>query len=287
MPLCACRAKSVRCLKSLPQNVNNARIQAESNEVPLGIRRPSKKGSMTLEAAVIIPVAALFLAVLLFWFRVLEIETEVYTALNYASRKTAAIRVMSENSTGELALAEGYFFEKLAEAEYADEYLSSAQKLVILAESKVSGDYVDLIADYRIKLPISFFSLKDISIRQECKSRKWIGSKSEDSDDVYVYVTENGTVYHLTKSCRYLELSIQTKSRSELEALRNQNGHKYYECERCAAKNTGQDGVYTTDYGTAYHYSLECSGLKRTVSIVKKSDVEDKKLCSKCAKNSK
>lgn len=45
------------------------------------------KGSYTLEAAVIIPVAAVFFLTLLFSFRVLQIQTEVQEALNYASRK--------------------------------------------------------------------------------------------------------------------------------------------------------------------------------------------------------
>ena len=45
------------------------------------------KGSYTLEAAVIIPVAAVFFLTLLFFFRVLQIQTEVQEALNYASRK--------------------------------------------------------------------------------------------------------------------------------------------------------------------------------------------------------
>ena len=47
------------------------------------------KGSYTLEAAVIIPVTAVFFLTLLFFFRVLQIQTEVQEALNYASRKTA------------------------------------------------------------------------------------------------------------------------------------------------------------------------------------------------------
>jgi hypothetical protein len=177
---------------------------------------------------------------------------------------------------------------KLSEAETAGHYLSSAQKAVILIKSKLEGDYVDLIADYRIRLPLAFFSVKDIHIRQESKSRKWTGSTSDGSDDVYVYVTETGTVYHLTKECKYLDLSIQTATTSKLGTLKNKSGHKYSACGRCAAKNNnGSKTVYITDYGDCYHYSLECSGLKRTISVVLKSEVEDKNLCSKCKKNAK
>jgi hypothetical protein len=259
----------------------------ERNEVPLCTRIKRKKASFTLEAAVVIPLAAGFLVAMLFWFRVLEVETEVYTALSYASRQTAAASALSGNDGEEFALAEVFFLSKLSKAENAGKYLSTAQKLMLLAESEVDGDYVDLVADYRISLPIAFFALKDIHIRQESKSRKWTGSQSDDSDEVYVYVTETGTVYHLTRECRYLDLSIRSADSGEVGTLRNQNGHKYYECERCAARKTKSNFVYVTDYGAAFHYSLECSGLKRTVSIILKSQAEDKKVCSKCAQNAK
>jgi hypothetical protein len=285
VPLCASIEKIISLFKSLPQGANKKVKKEDGNEVPLCTPGKAVKASFTLEAAVVIPIAAGFLAVILFWFRVLEVETEVYAALNYASRKTAAAGVMSEESAAELALAESLFLSKLSKAENAGNYLSAEQKLLLLAGSDLDGDYVDLIADYRIPLPIAFFSVKDIHIRQESRSRKWTGRKSEDSDQVYVYITETGTVYHLTKSCSYLDLSIRQSDISEMAVLRNAGGHKYYECEQCAAKNTGQSVVYVTDYGAAFHYTLECSGLKRSVKVVLKTEVGDRKLCSKCAKN--
>jgi uncharacterized CHY-type Zn-finger protein len=255
------------------------------NEVPLCTRGKPAKASFTLEAAVILPLVAAFLAVILFWFRVLEVETEVYAALNYASRQTAAAGTLSENDSAELVLAEGFFLSKLSQAGTAGNYLSSTQKKLLLTNSVLDGDYVDLIADYRIKLPVAFFSVKDIHIRQESKSRKWTGSKPDDADGVYVYVTETGTVYHLTKECKYLDLSIRRVDPADLVSLRNVSVHKYYECEHCAEKNTENETVYVTDYGDAFHYSVECSGLKRSIYVVLKSEVGEKKLCSKCAKN--
>jgi hypothetical protein len=262
-------------------------IRKENNGVPLCKTIRSVKASITLEAAIVVPLVAGFLAMLLFWFRVLEVETEVYEALAYASRQTAAVGRLSDSEAAELAMAEGFFLSKLSKAETAGNYLSSAQKAVMLVGSKLDGDYVDLIADYRIGLPIGFFSVRNIHIRQESKSRKWTGSASDGTDDVYVYVTETGTVYHLTKECKYLDLSIQTANASELGTLSNKSGHKYSACNRCAAKNNIPKIVYITDYGDNYHDSLGCSGLKRTISVVLKSEVEDKNLCSKCKKNAK
>ena len=67
------------------------------------------KGSYTLEAAVIIPVTAVFFLTLLFFFRVLQIQTEVQEALNYASRKTACEAAAVSSQTGLLVSAEAYF----------------------------------------------------------------------------------------------------------------------------------------------------------------------------------
>jgi hypothetical protein len=273
--------------KSLPGKSNRIHIRKEDNGVPLCKTIRPVKASITLEAAIVVPLVAGFLATILFWFRVLEVETEVYEALAYASRQTAAVARLSDSEAAELAVAEGFFLSKLSKAETAGNYLSSAQKTIILAGSKLDGDYVDLIADYRVGLPVAFFSLKDIHIRQESKSRKWTGSTSDGTDDVYVYVTETGTVYHLTKECKYLDLSIQTAGTSEIGTLCNKSGHKYSACSRCAAKNNGKGIVYITDYGDNYHCSLGCSGLKRTISLVLKSEVEDKNICSKCKKNAK
>jgi hypothetical protein len=271
-------------LESLPGNADNKRNKNRNNEVPLCA---CCKASITVEAAVVIPLVTGLLVTLLFWFRVLEVETEVYEALTYASRQTAAVGNLSEQEGAELVLAEAFFQTKLSKAKNAGKYLSALQNLVILADSTTNGDYVDLVADYRISLPITFFTVRDIHIRQESKSRKWIGSTSDDAEDAYVYITESGTVYHLTKSCRYLDLTIRTENVSELQTARNKSGHKYYECERCASKNTGQSMIYITDYGDSYHYSLECSGLKRSVSVVPISETGDMRVCSKCAKNAK
>jgi hypothetical protein len=288
VPLCSLFIEIKTLFKSLPKNANSPGLKKETNEVPLCICTKQAKASITLEAAVVVPLVAGFLAMILFWFRVLEVETEVYAALSYASRQTAAVGSLSDNTSAELALAESFFLTKLAEADTAGSYLGTSQKAVMLAGSSLDGEYVDLVADYRIKLPVSFFSVKDIHIRQESKSRKWTGdTKTDDADDVYVYVAENGTVYHLTRDCKYLELSIKTVEVSQIGGLRNRSEHKYYECERCAAKNTGQKTCYITDYGDSYHYSLSCSGLKRTVHIVPKSEVGDKRVCSKCEKNAK
>ncbi len=256
----------------------------DAKETPLRICRRSKRGSFTLEAACVIPFTAAFLAFILCFFRVLAVETEVYAALNYAGRRAAAMGHTSGKELAGLSVAEGLFLTKLRESETASTCLNGADALLAISGSSQNKEYYTLSADYSIPLPIPFFLIHEVPVHQEIKCRKWIGSSSAGEEKAYVYVTETGTVYHVTKKCTYLDLSIREIKPAEIEDLRNKNGHKYYECERCVAKNTDSKHWYVTDYGDCFHNSLQCSGLKRTITVLLREEVTDKRPCSKCAK---
>jgi hypothetical protein len=276
--LCVNEAKKTLSKYACPGAGNGS-----DNGAPLWIcRKQAAKASLTLEAAVVIPLVAGFLAVLLMFFRVLEVETEIYSALSYAGRKTAAITTAADDEAAELVLAEVYFREALADYDAVSDYVKGGTYGVSLLSSDFSGDYVCLKANYRVVFPVGFFNRNGISVFQESKSRKWTGSTgSTDGADAWVYITETGTVYHSTRECSYLDLSIQNVSYGQVESLRNRNQHKYYACELCG-EESAVTLVYITDYGTTYHTKLECSGLKRTIYQVQKSEVETMGGCSKC-----
>ena len=270
--------------KSLPKSANKTMSKQDAKETPLRICRRSKRGSFTLEAACVIPFTAAFLAFILCFFRVLAVETEVYAALNYAGRRAAAMGHTSGKELAGLSVAEGLFLTKLRESETASTCLNGVDALLAISGSSQNEEYYTLSADYSIPLPIPFFLIHEVPVHQEIKCRKWIGSNSAGEEKAYVYVTETGTVYHVTKKCTYLDLSIREIKPAEIEDLRNKNGHKYYECERCVAKNTDSKHWYVTDYGDCFHNSLQCSGLKRTITVLLREEVTDKRPCSKCAK---
>lgn len=243
---------------------------------------PLFRGSYTLEAAVIIPVLAMFFVTILFFFRVLQVQTQVQEALDYASRKTACEASAINSQAGLLVSAEAYFLKELNRYDLPQKYVYGGKKAIVLLQSDFFGSYIDLRADYYMKIPVSFFKIKGLTIHQASKCHKWIGDR-EDTDEVdYVYVTEHGTVYHISRKCHYLDLSIQTVATAQIQAKRNKNNHKYYACSECAAKNTGTGVMYITDYGTCYHTSLSCSGLKRTIYLVRLDEVGDKGPCGKC-----
>ncbi len=270
--------------ESLPKNARQKTEDAFCNGAPLCARR----GSFTLEAAVVIPLTAAFLAALLFFFRVLQIQTAVSGALSYAGRKSAAASSFSDSETAELAAAKLYFLKTLSKDENIDRYVRGGKLGISLAGSDFCGEYIALEAAYEIQLPVHFFSVRGIPVIQKSVNRKWTGESADGEEaDPFVYITPEGTVYHLSTSCHYLDLSIQTVKSAEIGRLRNQNGHKYYACERCAAENPKQKDLYITDYGTVYHASLQCSGLKRTIYEVRLSEVGTRGACSKCAAGKK
>ncbi len=124
-----------------------------------------------------------------------------------------------------------------------------------------------------------------------CKglARAWTGRSPEDavkgsgSQKEYVYVAENASVYHTSSECTHIDLSIHQIASSDVGSIRNTDGGKYHACERCAANPSAFGTLYITDHGDRYHTSIECSGLKRTVKMVEKSEAEDLRQCSRCS----
>lgn len=119
--------------------------------------------------------------------------------------------------------------------------------------------------------------------------RAWTGRKNTDSDadtpegDSLVYVTEYGTVYHTDSSCSHLHLGIRSMSAAQAERQRNYSGKKYYACEKCAAHAAAGGTVYLTEYGEKFHCSPDCSGLTRTVRMVPLSELDGMRECRDCA----
>jgi hypothetical protein len=153
---------------------------------------------------------------------------------------------------------------------------------------------IDIILMYDIKLPLQFIHTRNIPVIQRVRLRGWNGHQVAVKDSIveepngeeeYVYIAETGTVYHTTKSCTHLRLSVKESLIDQVDNLRNDSGGKYKKCELCGsfANKTNGKTVFITNKGDKYHYNLNCSGLKRTVITILKSQIGDRKLCTRCA----
>lgn len=149
-------------------------------------------------------------------------------------------------------------------------------------------DIVDLVFTYRLKPACNFYQYKGYYLVNRCRMRAWTGYdplECEEDEGRYVYITENGTVYHLTKTCTYLDLSIMPVSSEELTELRNVYGEKYSSCKSCTkGKTDDSEQLFVTAMGSSYHTSLTCKGLRRTIHMVLLSEVKNMPACSRCGK---
>ena len=144
--------------------------------------------------------------------------------------------------------------------------------------------YIDLKATYFVRINIPFFRNFSTKCTENIRQRAYLGRHDEEADgekaekeDTYVYVTENGVVYHNSRSCAYLKPDVHTST------VGSASTSGYTKCKYCGGSDDGTGGsVYITTYGDAYHFRQNCSRLKRTVERKKKSEVHLPP-CSKCA----
>lgn len=266
----------------------------------------SRKAVLTIEAAAVLPFFACFLVFVLYFFRILQVHAGVAQALQYTGRRMAAECSLSgqaaekepeqdgkepeqdgSRNTGiaERLKAELFFTKQLKKQNCPLQYVTHGISGISLLQSDFSGNYIELRAVYWMQFPLRLPRKLEYRIVQVQKCRKWTGfqpGQDTQDDDTWLYYTEYGTVYHASRSCTHLDLSIRGVSYAQAGSLRNSSGGKYHKCEKCGSSASGQGMVYITSYGDRYHGSLTCSGLKRSIYMIRRSQASDKRMCSKC-----
>ncbi len=238
------------------------------------------RGSATVEAALLMPFFLFGILAIYGMLQCRRAEAELYEACVKTAEYTAEYCSIGEmNPLVPMLVFDSYVDDR----SLVERYVEGGTGGVLFFLSHMEGEYVVLEAYYRLKLTIPFFplsgSLRHLTIRQ----RAYIGDQSgeesnaESEEDVYVYVTENREVYHMSRSCTHLELSPSLAELSDAKA------QHYTACEFCGIDAAAV--VIITPEGDRYHSSPDCSGLKRTVYRVKKSSVAGLSPCSRCGGN--
>lgn len=240
------------------------------------------KGSYTLEAAVVIPLVAVYLVTILFFFSILEIQCKVDEALIYAGRKTAVESSVVSSEEALFLSAEAYLLYALREDTLIEKYVKHGSLGVLLWNSDFENETIILRADYVVELPISLWGIGEIRLHSQNTFRKWTGDRALDEKEDYVYVALYGEVYHKDLLCRSINLSVQSTTVERIDYLRGKNGQIYKECQRCSWEDEEKERVYYTDYGEWYHKNIGCSSIKRTVDKIQKEEVGSRRPCSFC-----
>ena len=250
----------------------------------------SASASLTLEAALVLPLFLYAGIVLMMPFRIMDIQRQVQAWAEHTSEaisETACIsKYGKEESVWNTAAAYAY-----AEVEMRVRLKNLPVQRVSLLRSSLleDGETIDLVLDYEIKLPFSVFGLSNVKQTVRSCRRAWVGTEGRrgsgdrgEEDDTIVYVGKNSTRYHVTSTCHYLYNNLSAVPISDIENRRNQSGGRYAPCARCG------DGTNSTVYimpsGRHYHTSMSCSAIQAYVKAVVKSEVEYLGACSYCSK---
>lgn len=260
---------------------------------------PSFHCSITVETAFVLPLFLFFCIQMISVISLIHVHSALEASLHQEASRMALETYAYDMAGLDMESAAGTFIENTylqsgvidrAGKEYLDRSMiegGSSGIHLVWTEEEDAQDTVNIILSYQVKPMIDLLGFSGFTMANHCRIKAWTGyrledeGQTEDDREELVYVTETGTVYHKSRNCTHLSLSIRAVNTESVNVLRNDNGEKYYPCENCG-KNAGSS-VFLTDQGNRYHTSLNCGGLKRTVYTIPISETGGRRPCSRCS----
>lgn len=254
--------------------------------------------SITVEASLVLFLFLIFFMSMMYFYQILNLEIKIQAALEETADAQSAYAAVSDyyDEKGTFSYIQCSLDQAFAKAnvvrlvgkKYLDSsWIKGGSGGLSLLESSFlkDGETLQLVAAYQIEIP--FFSIADIRIKQQAHRRIWYGEdtsgkSTKKNGSNSVYITENGSVYHLYADCDYIDVKLWAVTGAEVSKLRNADGSLYYPCESCKPDSAGT--VYITTYGTRYHKLKQCKAIEKNPISVSKEEVSNRKLCSKCEK---
>lgn len=263
------------------------------------IFREKRKASMTVEAAFAIPLFLFAMLNILYSVNMINVQSRINAALHQIGNQMAVAAYPYEytgldhlpSALAGVALTEGYarnrIIEYVGQKTIQNSCIKNGSAGISLLGSSIMG------AEDCIKLQVSYFvvpfsgivGFDSFILSQKYYGRAWTGYDVENSvsdlcaEDPLVYITKSGQVYHIDRSCAYLNPSVSSVAPGMVDSMRNESGGKYYACDICGK---GIGFVYITEHGNRFHSKLDCPGIRRTIYTVPLSEVGGRGRCSKC-----
>ena len=295
---------TLRMLQRKISLARGLRFQAYIKGIPL-LHLP---GSMTVEAAVVIPMFLFFFLNLMSAIEMIRLHGNLELALWENGRVTAAGGYAYDKIFGDGASAETddamweeviwkfgtTFLSDLVISnavvnDVGKDYLEESpltygeNGLVFLESTYGEDDCIDVKVTYQVSPLFRIPGFTSFRMANRYYVRAWTGYPvgGEAAPDC-VYVTPYGEVYHVSRDCSYLARSIHAVRRSQVYRLRNSGGERYVLCQIC--RGTGREIVYVTPDGSRYHERQDCASLKRTIIAVERAAAGARyRPCSRCA----
>ena len=245
-----------------------------------------KRASYSIEAAVVMSMMILIMALLLWIMRVETTEYLVKKSMHETACEFLCIgnvevtdKVDENKVLKQLVIARCR--QKLINEKKMVRFIEGGLLGLNFGKTEIDDTYICLECKYKLVSITPMFSDTLFRIHEKVRVRRYIGwNPKMEEDETYVYVTRNGKAYHLSEKCPYLKLSIQEVPRSSIKGRRAKDGSKY---KKCSCVKKGMTVVYITDYGNQFHGDLNCTDLRRHIRRIPIKEAEkDYHSCPKC-----
>ena len=275
----------------------------------------SGKGSLTLEAALVLPLYMFFLITILYILNILHIQNVFQAAMEETARSINSYAYVAEQ------------FESLQSDERLEIGSSDADFVLMLAKNQVSkitiknnfltdniknfannsyiqngykgisisfgdsdlSESIDFNISYVVKLPFLPSGTFYIPITQRCCFKAFTGTdiyEKEGSYTEYVYITATGAVYHTTPYCTYLNRYYDVITEDRMNVTWD-TATDYQPCTHCAYNQPIGPTSFLCPSSKVYHNRTDCMYIQAVIYKVTKEYVGDLPMCSRCKKGVK
>ena len=275
------------------------RVSKNDTTSPSPCIKKMKTASVTVEAALVLPLFIFFSMQLLSIFEMMSIYCRMECALQETAAEVAACSYALKDTSGSrinsLLLSETFVREEVVRKAGAERInaslISGGIAGLHLYRSDIAENEsdIELILTYRVKPWFSIRGIGSMNLVHHSRVKAWVGYEKEsetgEESRETVYVTKTGEAYHLYADCAYLKADSRCVTGDMVSALRNNDGEKYYPCEFCAKDEVleGDDFYYISGWGNRFHVNPLCRALEKASIPIPLDEVGNRHLCSKCA----
>lgn len=264
------------------------------------------RGSVTLEAAIALPIFMFFFIALTSVINLIYVQLTIQIQLeetarilsqtSYVAYMTQAHNAQTDSVTDNLALTalsiatiQNTFMDENMKSFLDASLIKNGYKGVNFLSTSVDSDegLIDLVLTYSVNIPFIPENVFSFKLSNRCYFRSYIGtelSEKQSSDDIYVYYTVYGQVYHTQKYCKYLLNYSKVIPFNDID-------HSFYEpCKLCTDRTLDtykkeNPPMYITESGQAFHITLSCPSFTGNIFRMPYSSMpSNSNICSECLK---
>lgn len=271
----------------------------------------SKMGSLTLEAAIVLPLYMFFLVSILYILNILHIENVLQAAMEEAARNVNSYAYVAEqfeelsedeqatvgshdagfvlslakNQVSKITIKNSFLTDRIKNIADSSYIKNGYKGIIISFESNDLSEFVDFNISYMISLPFLPSGIFYIPITQRCYFKPFTGTDiTEKKGDYteYVYITATGAVYHTTPYCTYINRYYDIITDRENVDWNTAEG--YHACPHCAYGQPIGPASFICPGRMVYHNRTDCAYIETSIYKIPKDQAGTMPMCSRCQK---